>query len=83
MIHGLNDLPRTMQRDLEGANSGRETVHDGGGLNLATGIPVKESNPFPVNGVDEFAAVINFQLVPSGRLHMNREVREHIVDFFR
>jgi hypothetical protein len=43
----------------------------------------KDAALFFAREVDEYAAVINFELVPSGRIHMNREAREHIVDFFQ
>ena len=31
----------------------------------------------------EYSSAINFEYVPSGKIHMNREARDRIVDFFQ
>jgi len=34
-------------------------------------------------GRTEYSTTINFEYVPSGRIHMNREARNRIIDFFQ
>lgn len=31
----------------------------------------------------EYSTAINFEFVPSGKIHMNREARNRIIDFFQ
>jgi len=87
MIQGLTNVVRVSERGMGGVNRSQELSRVGEspvrGINLATETFGRDSALFSGNEVDEFSAVINFQLVPSGRIHMNREEREHIVDFFQ
>jgi hypothetical protein len=87
MIQGLTNVVRVSEREMGGVNRSKELSYVGEspvrGISMATETLGGESAPFFGNEVDEFAAVINFQLVPSGKIHMNREEREHIVDFFQ
>jgi len=87
MIQGLTNVVRVSEREMGGVNRSKELSHIGKspvrGINMASETLGGEAAPFVGSEVDEFASVINFQLVPSGRIHMNREEREHIVDFFQ
>ena len=38
--------------------------------------------PEPVAS-DEYSGVISFEYVPSGKILLNKEAREHIIDFFQ
>ena len=87
MIQGLTNLARVpehgagrVDRQNESSNIGESPVR---GVNMATETFAKDFAWFLGSEADEFSAVINFQLVPSGKIHMNREEREHIVDFFQ
>lgn len=87
MIQGLTGLVRVVEREPGGVTGRNELSSFGGhflkGLNLATETFGTEANLSSENESDAFAADINFQLIPSCTIHMNREAREHIVDFFR
>jgi hypothetical protein len=87
MIQGLTNLARVPEREVGGMTRRNELSRVGTssvkGLSLGAATSGKEGNLFFGKDVDEFAAVINFHLIPSGRIHMNREAREHIVDFFQ
>lgn len=83
MIQGLNNGPRIPDRELDEVTRNDRLNHGVKGLNQARETSAQDSNFVPGDEIDEFTAVINFDLVPSGRLHMNREAREHIVDFFQ
>lgn len=87
MIRVPSEVAQLPEREMGGVTR-RKGVSDLGkspvrGLNLATETFSSDAALFFGNEVDEFTAVINFELVPSGRIHMNREAREHIVDFFQ
>jgi len=87
MIRVPSEVAQVPERKMGGVAI-RNDVSDFGkspvrGLNLATETFGKDAALFFGNEVDEFAVVINFELVPSGKIHMNREAREHIVDFFQ
>ncbi len=44
---------------------------------------VSRSAAARVAGADRVRGLINFEFVPSGKVHLNREAREHIIDFFK
>jgi len=87
MIQGLASLVRVADRELGGVRRSAKMNQGGESnsveLDLADKHSINDEDQALVNEEDVFSAVINFQLVPSGRVHMNREVREHIIDFFR
>jgi hypothetical protein len=87
MIQGLTNTARQPERELGGVTRrselGQGLKGPGGDLEMTSDKPATEAPVLRTNKVDEYAAIINFELVPSGRIHMNREVREHIVDFFQ
>jgi len=87
MIQGLANIPREPDRELSGitrrSDAGKGLKGPGGDLKVTSEKPATEAPVLRANEVDEYAAIINFELVPSGKIHMNREVREHIVDFFQ
>ncbi len=84
MIQGLTNLARVVGRELrevnrhDGLNPHRESP-----VNLSAETSNRDGIWYLENEAEEYSAVINFQLVPTGIIHMNREVREHIVDFFQ
>jgi len=87
MIQGLASLVRVADRELGGVTRSKEMNQVGESrgveLNLVDIPSSNDEGQVLVNEADVFSAVINFQLVPSGRVQMNREAREHIIDFFR
>ena len=87
MIQGLTNLARVPEREVGGVARGREVARTGAaslsGLSVDTEHVNKNASLFSSQNGDEFSAVINFELVPSGKIYVNREVREHIIDFFQ
>lgn len=85
----LGNRVRLYQKELDAAERRSEIRNrplkpartDTAGHTEAGSARTEERTPAP--RVDEFSAVINFEYVPSGRILMNQEAREHIVDFFQ
>jgi hypothetical protein len=88
MLQTLSNLARLFHREVQELDRrtdvSRTRKAPGTDLKLASAKTQTETGKVSRTGdVDEYAAVINFELVPSGRIAMNREAREHIVDFFQ
>lgn len=75
------DVPSGVRRaESKDASRGTERVNleqKAGSSEPAVGTKVVEP------AADEYSTVINFEYLPSGRLHLNHRTRQHIVDFFR
>jgi hypothetical protein len=88
MVQSLSNLVRLFHRGVQELDRrtdvSRSKKAPGTDLKLASAKPQTGTEKLSRTGdADEYAAVINFELVPSGRIAMNREAREHIVDFFQ
>lgn len=90
MIPDLANIPRVLQRELDGVSKRSEVNRSepaGGKTVKSESSPAEAAQPVPVatskvHLVEEYSAIINFEFVPSGKIHLNREAREHIIDFF-
>lgn len=85
MIQGLAGLVRLVEREPGGVTRRKKMnqVGESSGVELNLVDDHLEEDQALVNEADVFSAAINFQAVPSGRVQMDREAREHIIDFFR
>lgn len=53
-----------------------------GGREKPAGAPSRGGGEGQSPGAKEYSSVINFQFLPSGEIHLNKEERQHIIDFF-
>jgi len=74
---------REYQRDTHPTGRRSEVRSGSRDSNGSSGKTSSGDSPAGAGGGEEYATVINLDYVPSGKVYLNKEAQQHIIDFFQ